>query len=636
MGRHYESNNPRRILPKTQARPHLLGGTSEGFETLKTSLDGPTLPQAIDRFRDRLWRDARPFHKVIDRLWKEARPYYPRLAVALVLGIIAGVGPLALTKAFPLVIDGVIENPRHPIGLLVWVILGVFVVNLISNAATYGQSYLTAWSGQRLIATLRVRLFERTMRMPLGEFDKWRPGEFIARFTNDLTLMTDMLCTSLPQFFVTLVTLVGSIATMIYIDWLLSLFLFVFAPVVNFVVAFFTRTISTSTKRAQERIADLSANLTEVLHGERVVKAFGRESFEVERFKRSNDAYFGAFMKVLQLGQTQTPIVAMIVTIALLAIMAFSVREAIVGRMTSGQVFQFWTLVVLAINPLNRFAAFFGDISKGLVGAARVFEILDLPVEADDDPAALVPTQVEGELRFESVTFAYRPDAAPVLQDLTATIGAGEVVALVGPSGAGKTTIVNLVPRFYEPQAGRITLDGMDLQRLRLGALRSAIAIVPQEPLLFSGTIEENIRYGRLEATSAEIEAAAREANAEEFILDLPLGYQTRVGERGMRLSGGQRQRISIARAVLRDPRILILDEATSALDSHSERLIEAALDRLLCGRTTLIIAHRLSTIRRVNKILYIEGGRVLEVGTHEDLLARGGAYAALHAAQFA
>jgi subfamily B ATP-binding cassette protein MsbA len=415
----------------------------------------------------------------------------------------------------------------------------------------------------------------------------------------------------------------------------LSLFLFVFAPLVNFVVAFFTRMIAASTKRSQQRIADLSSNLSEVLQGERIVKAFGREGYEVERFTHSNDDYFGAYMKVLQLGQTQTPVVAMIVTVALLAVMGFSVREAIVGRLTSGQVFQFWTLVVLAINPLNRLASFIGDLSKGLVGAERVFEILDLPIEADA-PDAIAPARIDGGIRFERVTFAYKPDAQPVLHDLSATIEPGEIVALVGPSGAGKTTIVNLVPRFYAPQSGRIELDGIDLSRLKLTALRDAIAIVPQDPLLFSGTIADNIRYGRLDASQAEVEAAAREANVEEFVLDLPLGYQTRVGERGARLSGGQRQRISIARAVLRDPRILILDEATSALDSHSERLIEAALDRLLPGRTTLIIAHRLSTIRRANKILFIAGGRVVESGTHESLLAVGGAYAALHAAQFA
>jgi subfamily B ATP-binding cassette protein MsbA len=597
-------------------------------------LDIRASPGKVSQLKDGL--DAAGRRDVAQRLLREARPYYPRLAIALVLGLIAGIGPLALTRAFPLVIDGVIENPKHPVGLLVWVIAGVFVVNAISSLATYGQSYLTAWSGQKLIATLRVRLFERTMRMPMAEFDRWRPGEFIARFTNDLTLMTDALSVSLPQFFVTLVTLVGSVATMFYVDWLLSLFLFVFAPIVNFVVAFFTRMISSSTKRAQERIADLSSNLSEVLTGERIVKAFGREDHEVERFAASNDDYFGAYMKVLQLGQTQTPIVAMIVTTALLAIMAFSVREAIVGRLTSGQVFQFWTLVVLAINPLNRLASFVADLSRGLVGAARIFEILDIPIETNASADAIVPARIDGALEFSAVTFAYDGSPEPVLHGVSARIAAGQIVALVGPSGAGKTTIVNLVPRFYEPQSGTISLDGTDLRRLDLAALRAAIAIVPQEALLFSGSVADNIRYGRLDATQAEVEAAAREAHADEFVLDLPHGYDTLVGERGLRLSGGQRQRISIARAVLRDPRILILDEATSALDSHSERLIEAALDRLLPGRTTLIIAHRLSTIRRANTILYIDGGRIVESGSHEELLARGGAYAELHAAQFA
>jgi subfamily B ATP-binding cassette protein MsbA len=261
---------------------------------------------------------------------------------------------------------------------------------------------------------------------------------------------------------------------------------------------------------------------------------------------------------------------------------------------------------------------------------------LDAPIEGDAVSDPIDPARIDGALRFQDVGFSYAGTNGAVLQHFNAEIAAGDVVAFVGPSGAGKTTIVNLVPRFYVPQEGRITLDGIDLQQYRLAALRGAIAIVPQEALLFSGTIAENIRYGRLDATRAEIEGAAREANAEEFILDLPQGYDTPIGDRGVRLSGGQRQRISIARAVLRDPRILILDEATSALDSHSERLIEAALDRLLAGRTTLIIAHRLSTIRRATKILYIEGGRVREMGTHDELLRRGGSYARLYAAQFA
>jgi subfamily B ATP-binding cassette protein MsbA len=547
---------------------------------------------------------------------------------------VAGLGPLSYTEAFKLVIQNVIGG-AHDWRLLWLIVVGLFVVNALSNAASFGQSYLTAWSGQRLIANLRVRLFDRVLRLPLADFDTWRPGEFLSRFTNDLALMTDAVSISLPQLVQTAITFLGALALMFYRDWLLTLFLFLFAPVVNYAVAFFTRLISANTKKAQDRIADLASNLSEVLAGERIVKAFGREDHEVSRFSESNENYFGAYMKLTQLGQTQTPVVAMIIAVALLCILVFSVREVSAGRMDAGEVFQYWTAVVLAINPINRFATYVGDLSKGVVGAARVFEILDLPVEPDAGVAPpLAP--IAGELRFENVTFAYSKDAAPVLHGLNAHIEAGQIVALVGPSGAGKTTIVSLVPRFYEPDAGRITLDGVPLDRIPLRALREAIAIVPQEPLLFSGTIAENIRYGRLMATQAEIELAAREANAEEFIADLPRGYETTVGERGLRLSGGQRQRISIARAVLRDPRILILDEATSALDSHSERLIEGALDRLLPGRTTLIIAHRLSTIRRANVILYIENGRVTEAGTHDDLLARGGPYASLHAAQFA
>jgi subfamily B ATP-binding cassette protein MsbA len=578
----------------------------------------------------------------------------------MLLGVVAGLGPLAYSPAFYLIVDRVFGGgvpsqapPRllsvvehvvdrafgayaHGFSVLWAVVIGLFVMNVLANGASYGQKYLTAWSGQRLVAGLRVRMFARVMRLPLPVFDRWRSGEFLSRFTNDLQLMTDAVSIALPEMFQTVVTFVGAVVGMFCIDWLLTLVLFVFAPLVHFATAMFTGLIAVRTKGAQERISDLVAGLSEAVQGERVVKAFRREEYEIERFTEVNENFFGASMKVTQLGQTQGPVVSMILIVALLAIVVFSAREVSVGRLNVGAVFGFWVTVVLAINPLNRFATYVADLTRGLIGAGRVFAILDLPVEAEDDPHALAPARIEGALRFENVTFSYDVDAAPVVREFNAEVRSGEVVALVGPSGAGKTTIVNLVPRFYAPQSGRITLDGVELGKLRLATLRDAIAIVPQDAMLFSGTIAENIRYGRLGATQAEIEIAAREANAEEFILDLPLGYDTKVGDRGTRLSGGQRQRISIARAVLRDPRILILDEATSALDSRSERLIEQALDKLLAGRTTLIIAHRLSTVRRANKILYMEAGSVREAGTHEELLARKGPYSDLYAAQFA
>jgi subfamily B ATP-binding cassette protein MsbA len=407
------------------------------------------------------------------------------------------------------------------------------------------------------------------------------------------------------------------------------------APVVSFAVSNFQRLISASTHRAQQRIADLTANLSEILGGQRVVKSFGREQFEVARFRSRNDDFFGAYMKLTQFIQTQPLVISTIMVAAVVAIMWLSVREVLVGRLDTGRVFMYWGLLVNLMNPMNRVAAFFGDISKAIVGAGRVFELLDLPVEVGDPPEALALPVVRGRIEYADVTFRYKPAEPPALRHVNATIEAGEIVALVGPSGAGKTTIVNLVPRFYQPQEGKILLDGLDIASVRLSDLRKAIAIVPQDVQLFRGSILENIRYGRIEATDAEVQAAARDANVEEYVRGFPDGYATQVGERGVRLSGGERQRIAIARAVLRDPRILILDEATSALDSHSEAMIEEALDRLLPGRTTLIIAHRLSTVRRAHKVLFIEAGRVIEIGTHDELLAKGGAYARLHAAQF-
>lgn len=574
--------------------------------------------------------------EILQRLLREARPYYGRMAVALVLGVVAGLTPLTLPWAFGRIENAVLAATHPDVGVLYQVLALTFLALTAGAVTTYGQTYLTAWSGQHLVASLRVRLFARTLHLPLGEFDKWRPGELISRFTYDLQLMTDAVSVSLPQLFVVIVTFVGAIARMIAIDWLLTVSLFVVAPVVSYAVAVFNRLISSGTLRAQSRIANLSSTLTEVLHGQRIVKAFGREDHEIERFRERNNDYFGTYMKLTQFIQTQPLIVSELVLIGILGIVWLSAREVLAGRLNSGLVIQYWTLIVLVINPMNRFAAFVGEISKALVGAGRVFEVLDLRTEPADRADAVSLPEHAGTLVFDDVTFSYHPQEGPVLRDFNARIEAGEIVALVGPSGAGKTTIVNLVPRFYEPQSGRVFLDGIELDRLRLTELRGAIAIVPQETQLFRATIAENIRYGRLNATDDEVRAAAREANAEEFVSAFPAGYETEVGERGVRLSGGQRQRIAIARAILRDPRILILDEATSALDSHSETLIEEALDRLLPGRTTLIIAHRLATIRRASRILYIEAGRVRETGTHDALLAAGGPYARLHAAQYA
>ena len=566
---------------------------------------------------------------VYRRLLNYARPHALRIALGLFCTALGSAATIAYFKVAESLVSSV---QGKSLTLLFETLLAFAALNLIKNAATYAGSYTIAAAGQQIVARVRADLFRRIEYLPLNIFDRWRSGELMSRFSNDVNIMVQGVMSS-PQFIGALLTLAGSIVAMSVVNWRLMLVLLAVAPFVSYAVSRFSSVLRGVTGTSLARVADVNAVLVESIDSMRVIKAFGREEHEFNRFTNSNDAYLGASLKMSQIALTQTPVVDVIVSLGLAILAGYSFYEVVIGRLTMQEWAAFFTLAMVSGNPVNQISNYVGDLNKALIGARRAFEILDLPVEASDAPDAQPIADVRGAVEFSDVHFSY-DGVNEVLKGVTASIAPGDIVALVGPSGSGKTTIVNLLPRFYVASRGSVTVDGRDIRAVTLSTLRAAIAIVPQDPQLFSGTIADNIRYGRLDATLDEIHDAAAQANAAEFIARFPSGYSTLVGARGIRLSGGERQRIAIARAILRKPRILILDEATSSLDAQSEALINDALDRLLVGRTTFIIAHRLSTIRRATAILVIDDGRVVERGTHAELVARNGLYAQLYKTQ--
>jgi len=566
---------------------------------------------------------------VYRRLLDYARPMLGPMALGVLLTAIASTATIGYAKAVTTLFGAVSE---HSVRLLEFGLLAGLALNIVKNAAQYFGSYTMQGVGQKVIAKIRGDLFTRIQFLPLNIFDRWSRGEVQTRFDMDVNLMVTGV-TSLPLLCSAVLTLSGALIYMFYLDWVLSLLTIAVAPLVTLAVMRFSKLIRGATAQSLGGVAEINNALQESLDSMRVIKAFAREPYQVRRFIDLNDAYLGMSMKLAQILLTQVPVIDFLVTLGLLTLAGVSFYELVVGRKTPAQLAQFLTLAIAASNPINQLANYFADLMKALVGARRIFEVLDLPIEEPDAPNARRLSYVKGAVEFQNVRFAY-DGKTEVLRGVSATVQSGEIIALVGPSGAGKTTLVNLIPRFYAPTSGAVLIDGQDIRDVTLVSLRESLAIVPQDPQLFSDTIEHNIRYGRLDATPAEIEEAAKLANAHGFISKFPRGYQTMVGTRGIRLSGGERQRVAIARALLRNPRILILDEATSSLDAQSEALIQEALERLLVGRTTFIIAHRLSTIRKATTILVMAEGRIVEQGNHAELLARDGLYAKLYRTQ--
>ncbi|WP_462371301.1 lipid A export permease/ATP-binding protein MsbA [Phascolarctobacterium succinatutens] len=566
------------------------------------------------------------------RALKYIKPYWKRGLAAGICTIIAAGGTAYLPFVIKDMVDQVLSEKNTT--MLNWIVLSIIVVFVIRGIAYYGQSYLMNYVGQRVIIDIRKAVFEKLQRLSMSFYDKHKTGTIMSYVTNDVSALQSAMVDNVVEMITETVILVASIVMMIYLDWKLFLVTFATFPVVLFFIDSFGKRIRKSGSRIQEAAADITSVLQEVASSPRVIKSFVREGYEVERFDKENMNNFRANMKYAQLSSTLTPTIEFVAAVGVSIILWYGGNSVINGSITAGSLVAFLTYAVNISNPIKRLSRVIGNIQKALAAAQRVFDVLDLPEDIKNAPDAKALPKVKGDVRFNDVSFAYNENEE-VLSHVSFEVKPGEMVAFVGPSGAGKSTVASLLPRFYDAINGSITIDGQDIRKVTLDSLREQVGIVPQETVLFNGSVYDNILYGRLDATREEVEAAAKAANAHDFIMQLPDGYETMLGDRGMNISGGQRQRISIARAILKNPQILILDEATSALDTESERVVQEALDRLMVGRTSFVIAHRLSTIKNADKIMVLEKGQLIEQGNHDELMAMDGLYAHLYKIQY-
>ncbi len=566
------------------------------------------------------------------RLLQYIRPYLKRLGLAIVCIVVAAACNLYLPWIIKDMVDKVLAD--KDMVMLYVICVSIVVVFLIRGIFYYGQSYLVSYIGQKVVIDVREVMFRKFQRMPMAYFDKHQTGETMSYITNDVSAIQSALVDQLIEMVTEGSILIGSIVMMVYLDWKLSLLTLIVIPLVGQAMKIFGRKLKRNGTVIQERAADITSLLQESISSIRVVKSFVREEYEIKRFINQNILNFQAAMKNVQLTSLLTPTVEFLAAVSVTFIVGFGGYEVVNGQMTAGALVAFLTYAVNLANPVKRLARVYGNLQRAMAAVDRVFAVIDLPEPIRDKEDAKDLPKIEGHVKVDHVTFGYK-EGVNALEDVSLEVKPGQMIAFVGPSGAGKSTIANLIPRFYEISNGAISIDGQDIRDVTVASLREQIGIVPQETMLFSTTVMENIRYGRLDATDEEVIEAAKAANADVFIRELPQGYDTPIGERGLNLSGGQRQRMSIARAILKNPRILILDEATSALDTESEKIVQAALDSLMVGRTSFVIAHRLSTIFNADQIYVIDGGRIKEHGTHEELLAKNGLYSHLYNIQF-
>jgi ATP-binding cassette, subfamily B, bacterial MsbA len=565
------------------------------------------------------------------RLLSYSRPYWWRIAIAAAASLAVG----GMDGAFAYLVEPVLKKIFSGKDYFIFTMLplGVIALFLIRGVCRYTNEYFMRTAGQLAVQDVRNEIYSRNMRLGLGFFTRHPTGTLMSRVTNDVTVMQDGVGSMTTGLFRDLVSAVSLLCVVFYRNWELAIITFVVIPATVYPASRLGKRIKRLSKQGQGKMGALNSILQETYSGIKVIKAFGLEERETNKFVRYNAELYDTLRKSIKYDGLSTPIMEFIISFGIAAVIWVGGNSVMQGKMTASEFFSFITAMILVFTPVKRILGTYNVVERALGAAERVFEILDQKPEVLDAPDAIEVEQVVGNVEFREVSFRY--DDEYVLQRVNLQARKGEVVALVGPSGGGKSTLVSLISRFYDPSEGAVFIDGRDIRSMTLKSLLQNVALVDQETVLFNDSIANNIRYGRSDASDAEVEAAALAAYAHDFILELPGGYETNIGDRGLRLSGGQRQRICIARAILKDAPILILDEATSALDTESEQMVQAALNNLMQNRTTFVIAHRLSTIVHADTILVMDRGEIVEKGNHGTLVPGGGIYSRLHGMQF-
>ncbi|RNC85644.1 MAG: ATP-binding cassette domain-containing protein [Balneola sp.] len=577
-------------------------------------------------------RGLKSLKETLVSIFALSKPYRKRFYFATVVVLIGSGIWLSVPLGLRELLDAVFEQGNDQ--LLNLLAIGLMVLFVLQAAFTFMGNYHLEWVGERVVTDLRKKVYEHLHKLGFRFFAERRLGEITSRLTNDVGSIRTALTDSLPQLLTISFSLIGSVSLMVVLNWRLSAVIFATVPFVTIATRYFGQKIRKLSRGIQDELADSTAVAEDALGAVRLVKAFVREDYEVNRYSTAIEKLFKTVRRKVVLTQFFWSGVGIMFMSTLVIIFWYGGKEVLADRLTAGDLVAFIIYALNISRSISQTSRLYTAVNTAAGASERIFELLEEIPEIEDKEGALPLAEIEGSISVQDLSFAYE-DERVILNKLSFEVEAGQTIALVGPSGAGKTTLLNLLPRFYDPQRGDIKVDGHSIKEVQVKSLRDHISIVPQEVHLFGTSIKENIQYGNLEASDEEIIEAAKDANAHEFINEIPEAYDALIGEKGVKLSGGQRQRLAIARAILKDPKILLLDEATSSLDSESEAQVQDALYRLMKGRTTFVIAHRLSTIQNADRILVLDKGKIVEDGTHQELLAKGGLYSHLYELQF-